>query len=95
MKKIFALAAIALALSVTSSFAMGRIEVSTRPNYDQHRDEQWRQAQQDQQREQQQRDRWQRDQWQREQNRHDQRRERTYTYELWLPLHQHDYDNRR
>jgi hypothetical protein len=100
MKKLIGVAAFAFILSLAASFGMGRIEISSRPNYDQQRDQQWRQSQLNQQRAeqyraQQQRDRWQRDQWQREQVRHNQRHERSWTYELWLPRHQHDYDNRR
>ncbi|MGA2477340.1 MAG: hypothetical protein ABSG63_01160 [Spirochaetia bacterium] len=100
MKKIFVIAAFAVAISLTASFGSGRIEIRARPSYDQHRDQQWRDSQQNQQREQEQRDRlqreqWQRGQWQREQHQRSQRHQMMLSYELWLPQHQHDYDNRR
>jgi hypothetical protein len=99
MKKILVIAAFAVALSVTASFGFGRVEVSTRPNYDQHRDQQWRDSQQNQLRERDQRERfhreqWQHDQWQREQHQRRQRHQTMFTYEVWLPLHQNDYDRR-
>jgi hypothetical protein len=100
MKKLIGITAMVLALSVTSSFGTGRIEITAnRPVYDQHRDQQWMQAQQNQQREQRLRDRqrreeWQRDRWQREQVQRNQRRERFQNYELWLSLHVNDYDRR-
>ena len=107
MKKILLMAAIAMALSATASFALGRIEVSTRPQYDQNRADQQRIDQQriDQQRADQRRveqmraDRertdWQRNQWQSDQSTRNNRRQSPQSYERWLQDHQRDYDNRR
>ena len=99
MKKLLVIAAFAVAFSLTASFGMGRIEIGPRPNYDQHRDQQWRNAQENQQREREQRnrferERWQREQWQREQSQRAQRHQFRLTYEVWLPQHQNDYDRR-
>jgi hypothetical protein len=100
MKKILVIAAFAVAVSLTASFGTGRIEIRTRPTYDQQRDQQWRDSQRNQerermQRESYQREQWQRQQWQREQHKRTQRHQRVFTYDVWLPQHQHDYDNRR
>ena len=95
MKKLFLIAGFAVAVSLAASFGFGRIEVSSRPMYDQHRDQQWMQSQQNQQRQQQQRDQWQRTQWQRDEQQRNQRHERSQNYDFWLRLHARDYDNRR
>jgi hypothetical protein len=100
MKKILVIAAFAIAVSLTASFATGRIEIRTRPSYDQQRDHQWRDSQQNQQRERAQRERiqreqWQRAQWQQEQNQRRRHHQTVFSYEVWLPRHDRDYDNRR
>jgi hypothetical protein len=100
MKKILVIAAFAVAVSLAASFGSGRIEIRSRPTYDQHRDQQWRDSQLSQQRERDQRERfqrerWQHEQWQREQHQRRDRHQTMFTYEVWLPQHQYDYDNRR
>jgi hypothetical protein len=100
MKKLIIIAAFAVAVSLPASFGTGRIEISTRPIYDQQReqqqrDQQWMQSQQNQRMQQQQREHWQREQWQREQERRKHRHERWQSYEFWLRYHQYDYDSRR
>ena len=95
MKKLLLIAAFAMAVSLIASFGNGRIELKTRPVYDQHRDLQWQQSQQNQQRQQQQRDQWQRSQWQRDEQQRNQRHQRSQNYDFWLRLHSRDYDNRR
>lgn len=93
MKKLLFIAAFAAVVSLAASFGSGRIEIRTRPVYDQNRDQQWMQSQQNQRMERERRDQWQRDQWEREQYRRNQRHERPQNYEIWLRLHVRDYDN--
>jgi hypothetical protein len=94
MKRLLMAGAFVLAVSLAASFGTAQIEISTRPNYDQKRDQQWMQSQR-QQREQQQREEWQRAQWQREQQQRRQRHQSWQDYEWWVQHHRHDYDNRR
>jgi hypothetical protein len=110
MKKIIAIAAFVVAISIPASFGTGRLEIRSQPVFDQQRaqerDQQWRQQQENQrqqqenqrlqaQRDQRQREDWQRAQWQRDRDQRNNRHERTVTYEFWLQGHQRDYDNRR
>jgi hypothetical protein len=104
MKKMLAITAFAVAISLPATFGSGRFEIRTRPvydqqRYDQQRDQQWRQAQENQrlqqQRDRQQREDWQRAQWQRDRQQRNNRHQRLITYEFWLEGHQRDYDNRR
>ena len=94
MKKLLLIAAFALAVSIPASFGTARIELFNRP-YDQHRDQQWLQSQQNQQREDQRRAEWQREQWQLDQRQRHDRHQASQDYDIWLRVHQRDYDNRR
>ena len=90
MKKILLIAAIAMALSATASFAFGRVEV--RSQSDQNRADQQRV---EQMRADRQRTDWQRNQWQNDQSTRNNRRQSPQSYERWLQDHARDYDNRR
>jgi hypothetical protein len=94
MKKLLVITSFALAVSIASSFATGRFEITATPTYDQRRDQQWTQTQQNQQR-QQERENWQLEQWRLEQGRRHSRHLGAQSYQVWLWQHGHDYDNRR
>ncbi len=91
MKRTLLIAAFALAVAATASFGFGRIEVTTRPVYDDQRDQQWVQSQRNQQA----REQWQRAEWQRDGRRRMQRHEQQVSYEWWLRIHIGDYDRNR
>ena len=93
MKKLLLIAAFGAAVSLAASFGFGRIEVSSRPLYDQQRDQQWMESRRHQ-REQAQREQWQRVQWQREQSQRRQQHQQWQDYEWWVRHHPRDYDNR-
>ena len=103
MKKILAITAFAVAISLPVAFGSGRFEIRTRPvpvqpTYQQQRDQQWQISQRNMERqrlERQRQDQWQRAAWQRDMHQRNIRHQRGVTFEFWLRGHGRDYDNRR